>query len=121
MADERLWRARVALAAIGIEYLGSNVDQAEAILATEMISREDRPPCWRRSWKPSDPACARCDHYGECADRTPHPATVLIPAEIRECPLCDGDLLVPLYDGHGQTIGWACSTPGCDGGSQTIP
>jgi len=114
-----LFRLNVDLQEMGIQYLGDDPQTAGDILKHLRARVGDKPACYLRSFDPHDPPCRKCDLWGSCSQGVVHARVDLTeaPQEIVACRVCDGDLMVELFDDHGHIQDLACTTPGC---SQTL-
>lgn len=100
---------------MGVQYLGSDTDQLARLIASMKEARSGMPPCYLRSYSPTDKLCHQCDVSAKCQERTIVPNFPTDAEEIEECSavMCDGDLHIELFNDRGDVIDRACSTPGC--------
>jgi hypothetical protein len=98
---------------LGVQYIGNDPEELAKLIGMVAASRAGRPPCFLRSYSPMARLCKQCDHFMECGERTIMPKMRLAPEELIECDMCDGDLIMVLYNDHGTVVDMGCSTPGC--------
>lgn len=111
--EDILFRLNVDAQKLGIQYLGTDPQELAKIIAMAQASRRGKPPCFLRSFSAVDQLCRQCDEYQLCGDKTIVPHFVLEARPLLECDMCDGDLIIDLFDDHGHVVDQACSTPGC--------
>jgi len=97
----------------GVHYIGDDPVQLAKILSAVDAARKGKPPCYLRSFSPTDRLCKACELHDDCGESMILPRFTLEPMTIAECDLCDGDLHVALYNDKGEIVDYACSTMGC--------
>jgi hypothetical protein len=106
--ESLLYRLNVDLQTLGLQYRGNDPEELGRILQQAQAERSDKPACFARSFDPRSILCQRCDLWDDCGK-----LTIPVERNPKECDLCDGDLLIALYDDSGTIRDYGCSTPGC--------
>lgn len=113
--EQVLFQINTELQKLGIQYLGDDPQRAGDILRSEMALRDGLPACYQRNFDPHDMTCRRCDLWKRCGDGVTYARVDLTapPQQMTACRLCDGDLMIELFDGDGHIQDLACTTAGC--------
>lgn len=106
---------QIQLQAFGYQYTGDDINEMRSLVKQIPKETQDLPDCWGRSFDPRSEACLRCELLKECGESAIQPRFDLVEPLVEpvECALCDGDLIIELFNDDGKIVDHACSTAGC--------